>query len=82
MSYKRLCLLTDSPSNRGETPSIITGPGSKLSILRTENQATSDVRLPATSSDSQQPPQTEESGFRKISGLLELGIICLPGNLH
>ncbi|MEQ2195327.1 hypothetical protein XENOCAPTIV_010995, partial [Xenoophorus captivus] len=33
-----------------------------------------------TSSGCQQGSQTEESCFRKISSLLELGIICLPGS--
>ncbi|KAK5615048.1 hypothetical protein CRENBAI_006550 [Crenichthys baileyi] len=34
----------------------------------------------ATSSGCQHGSQTEESCFRKISSLLELGIICLPGS--
>ncbi|XP_017278402.1 uncharacterized protein LOC108239883 isoform X2 [Kryptolebias marmoratus] len=77
---KQRCWKKDSHSNRGETPSSINGLGSKLPNSKTENQSSSQVQLPGTSSDSQQPPQTKESAFGKISNLLKLGIICLPGS--
>ncbi|XP_072238645.1 quattro isoform X2 [Leuresthes tenuis] len=69
--------VTDSHSSRSETTK---GPDSKLLNSKAEKPSFPQVQLPATSSDSQQTPQTEESGFRRISSLLELGIICLPGS--
>ncbi|XP_015814953.3 quattro isoform X1 [Nothobranchius furzeri] len=63
-------------SSRGEPPASTNGPESKMS----ENQFSPHVQLPATNSGCQQPPQTKESGSRKIRSLLELGIICLPGS--
>ncbi|XP_029947989.1 quattro isoform X2 [Salarias fasciatus] len=53
-------------STKNETTA---GNASKLLNLKTE-------KLP----DTQLPPQNEECNFRRISGLLELGIICLPGS--
>ncbi|TMS19599.1 Pleckstrin homology domain-containing family G member 4B [Larimichthys crocea] len=70
----------DSQSSRSETPSTTDGPVSKLHNLKTEKPPSAQVQLPSTSSDTAQSTQTEESCFRSISALLELGIICLPGS--
>ncbi|XP_054877649.1 quattro [Poeciliopsis prolifica] len=50
------------------------GLGSKPFSIKAEKQTS------ATGSGCQQGSQTEQSCLRKISGLLELGIICLPGS--
>uniref|UniRef100_A0A1A7X9W0 Quattro n=1 Tax=Iconisemion striatum TaxID=60296 RepID=A0A1A7X9W0_9TELE len=65
-------------SSRGETPTSPNGPGSKVS--QTDKQSSPNVQFPASNSACQQLPQTKESGSRKTSSLLELGIICLPGS--
>ncbi|XP_041837157.1 uncharacterized protein KIAA1755-like [Melanotaenia boesemani] len=70
------CSKKDSHPSRGEDPFRTNGPGAKLNS-KTEKTFISQVQLPAPSTDLQ---QTEESGFRRVSGLLELGIICLPGS--
>ncbi|XP_014836635.1 PREDICTED: pleckstrin homology domain-containing family G member 4B-like isoform X2 [Poecilia mexicana] len=54
--------------------SSINGLGSKLFSIKVEKQPF------ATGSGCQQGSQTEQSCWRKISSLLELGIICLPGS--
>uniref|UniRef100_A0A7N6FGR0 Quattro n=1 Tax=Anabas testudineus TaxID=64144 RepID=A0A7N6FGR0_ANATE len=69
------CLLTDSHSSRSQTPSITEGSDSD-----TNKSPSPQVHLPSASSDTPQSPQREESNFRSISSLLELGIICLPGS--
>ncbi|XP_047439853.1 quattro [Mugil cephalus] len=72
---RQKCSKKDSHSSRSET--LFTGeePGSKLHNLKTAK--TSSPQAPSSSLDT---PPTEESSFRRISGLLELGIICLPGS--
>ncbi|XP_063330530.1 uncharacterized protein KIAA1755-like isoform X1 [Pelmatolapia mariae] len=65
------CLKKDSQPSRSEALSTAEGPGTKLHNLKTES---------ISSSDTQHSSQTEESAFRRISGLLELGIVCLPGS--
>uniref|UniRef100_A0A8D3E4N2 Quattro n=1 Tax=Scophthalmus maximus TaxID=52904 RepID=A0A8D3E4N2_SCOMX len=47
---------------------------------KTEKPSSPLVRLPSASSDTPPSPQSEESSFRSISGLLESAIICLPGS--
>ncbi|KAM9759771.1 quattro isoform 1-T1 [Menidia menidia] len=71
--------VTDSNSRRMETLSDTNGPCSKLNS-KTEKPSSAQVQLPATSSESQLSPQPEERSFTRISSLLELGIICLPGS--
>ncbi|XP_037620244.1 uncharacterized protein KIAA1755-like [Sebastes umbrosus] len=73
-------LKKDSQSSRSETPSAADGPDSKLHHSKTEKPSPAQVQLPSAGSDSPQPPQTKESGLRGVSGLLELGIISLPGS--
>ncbi|XP_044036632.1 uncharacterized protein KIAA1755 homolog [Siniperca chuatsi] len=70
----------DSQSSRSETPSTTDGQDSKIHNSKIEKPSSSQARLPSASSDTPQSPQTEESSFRGIIGLLELGIICLPGS--
>ncbi|XP_034388577.1 quattro isoform X2 [Cyclopterus lumpus] len=70
----------DSHSHRSETPSSADGPDSKLHNSKMEKPSLAQVQLLPASSDSAPPPQTEESGFRGVRGMLELGIICLPGS--
>ncbi|XP_069014057.1 quattro isoform X1 [Embiotoca jacksoni] len=65
-------------SSRSETPSATDAPGSKLHNLKAEKSSSPQIHLPSAGSDTQR--QTEESSFRRISGLLELGIVCLPGS--
>ncbi|KAM6927948.1 quattro [Xenentodon cancila] len=38
------------------------------------------VQLPATLPDSEKVQKIQDSGFRRVSSLLELGILCLPGS--
>ncbi|KAM4741771.1 quattro isoform 2-T2 [Anableps anableps] len=64
------CSKKDSDSST----SSINGLDSKLFSIKREKQ------FAATSSGCQQGSQTDQSWFRKISSLLELGIICLPGS--
>ncbi|XP_031132422.2 pleckstrin homology domain-containing family G member 4B-like [Sander lucioperca] len=70
----------DSQSSRSETPSAADGPDSKLHNSEIEKPSSPQVQLPSASSDTPHSPQTEESGFKGIGGLLELGIITLPGS--
>ncbi|KAM9361869.1 LOW QUALITY PROTEIN: quattro [Symphorus nematophorus] len=70
----------DSQLSRNETPCTTDGPVSKLHNSKTEKPSSLQVQPPSASSDAPQSPQTEESSFISISGLLELGIICLPGS--
>lgn len=74
------CPKKDSESSRGEAPSTTDGSGSKLHRLKIEKPSAPQVQHPSACCDTQLSPQTEESSFRRISGLLELGIICLPGS--
>ncbi|XP_028262297.1 quattro [Parambassis ranga] len=67
---RQKCHKKDSQSSRSKTSSTTDGPDSKVLSIKPS----------APPPDSQQPPLTEESTFRRISGLLELGIICLPGS--
>ncbi|XP_015256561.1 PREDICTED: uncharacterized protein LOC107101971 isoform X2 [Cyprinodon variegatus] len=67
------CWKKDSDSSRVELPFSLNGLGSKILSGKVEKQSS------ATSLDCQQGLQTEET-FRKISSLLEMGIICLPGS--
>ncbi|XP_075952517.1 quattro [Anarhichas minor] len=73
-------LKKDSQSTRSETPSTADGADSKLHNSKIEKPYPAQVQLLSASSDAPQPPQTEESGYRGIGGMLELGIICLPGS--
>lgn len=68
------CLKKDFLPSRSETAE---GPISKFFHLKTEKPSAPQVQLPLISPDT---PQNEESAFRRISGLLEMGIICLPGS--
>ncbi|XP_036958147.1 quattro isoform X2 [Acanthopagrus latus] len=71
----------DSQASRSQTPSATDGPDvSKLHDPKTEKPPSPQVQLPSAPPDTSQSPQTEESSFRSISRLLELGIICLPGS--
>ncbi|XP_018533165.1 uncharacterized protein LOC108884034 [Lates calcarifer] len=67
--------LVKKDSSRSETSSTTDGTDSRL-----HNSSSPQVQHPCANSDTLQSPQTEESSFRKISGLLELAIICLPGS--
>ncbi|XP_076610515.1 quattro isoform X1 [Chaetodon auriga] len=67
----------DSRSSRSETPSTTDGPVPKLHNSKTEKTSSPQVQVPSSSSDA---PQTEEATFKSVSGLLELGVICLPGS--
>ncbi|XP_030586304.1 quattro [Archocentrus centrarchus] len=73
-------LKKDSQPSRSETLSTTEGPGSKLHNLKTEKPSSPQAQLLSAGSDTQDPPQTEESSFKRISGLLELGIMSLPGS--
>ncbi|XP_029288016.1 quattro isoform X2 [Cottoperca gobio] len=71
----------DSQSSRSETPSSADGPDPKPHYSKIEKPSPQlPVQLPSASPATPQPPQTDESGFRGIGGLLELGIISLPGS--
>ncbi|XP_059184640.1 pleckstrin homology domain-containing family G member 4B-like [Centropristis striata] len=73
-------LKKDSQSFRSETPSTTDGQDSKLHNSKTEMPSSAQAQLPSASSDAPERPQTKKSSFRDIGGLLELGIICLPGS--
>lgn len=73
---KRKSPKKDSQSSRSETD----GPISKLHNSKTEKPPSPQVQLPPASSDTPRPPQSEDSSYRSISSLFELGIICLPGS--
>ncbi|XP_035517775.1 quattro [Morone saxatilis] len=77
---RRKCPKKDSQSSRSETPSTTDGPDLKLYHSKIERLSSPQVQLPSASPDTPQSTQTEISSFRSVSGLLELGIICLPGN--
>ncbi|KAM9860037.1 quattro [Aulostomus maculatus] len=62
----------DSQLCRSETPSTADGPVSRLQKIDKPSS-----HLASASAD---PPQNQESSLRSISGLLELGFICLPGS--
>ncbi|XP_040059586.2 quattro [Gasterosteus aculeatus] len=70
----------DSHLSRREIPSTVDGPDSKVHNSKIEKPSPAQLQLLSTSSDSNQPAQTQESWFRDIVGMLELGIICLPGS--
>ncbi|XP_034536478.1 triple functional domain protein-like [Notolabrus celidotus] len=70
----------DFQTSRSETPSSMDGPDSKLHNSKIERLSSPQGPHQFISSDKLHSPQTEESSFRHISGLLELGIICLPGS--
>lgn len=69
----------DPSSSRSENPSTTEGPVFKLNSSKTGKPSSPQAQPSSASSESQQPPQTEDSRFRRVSGLLELGVICLPG---
>ncbi|XP_055365060.1 quattro isoform X2 [Betta splendens] len=60
-------------SGRSQGPSITDGADS-------EPPPHLHVQLPSAPSDNRWSPLTEESSFKNISSLLELGIICLTGS--
>ncbi|XP_068171804.1 quattro isoform X2 [Antennarius striatus] len=66
---------------KGKTDTVPTTEesGSKLYNSKTEKLAL-QVEFSSTCSDTQEAPEAEESSFRNISALIELGIICLPGS--
>ncbi|XP_068455068.1 puratrophin-1-like [Clinocottus analis] len=66
----------DSHSHRGEPSSAADGPDSKLHHSKTEKSSHAQVQLPAAGSDSAQ----QLEGFRGVRGMLDLGIVCLPGS--
>ncbi|KAM7005870.1 quattro [Tautogolabrus adspersus] len=70
----------DSQSCRSDTPSTTDGPDSQLHNSKKEKPSSPAVPNPSASSDTTHSLQTERSGFSHISGLLELGIVCLPGS--
>ncbi|XP_075995050.1 quattro [Genypterus blacodes] len=63
----------DSRLIRCETPSAPDGDDSRLHSSRTHS-------APSPGSDAPQAPTSEDSSFRSVVGLLQLGIICLPGS--
>ncbi|XP_035008070.1 uncharacterized protein KIAA1755 [Hippoglossus stenolepis] len=77
---ERLSQKKDSHSSRSETSSTAEGGDSRLLNSKTEKTSSPQTAIPPASPDSPQSPHTEESTFRSISGLIELGIICLPGS--
>ncbi|AWP03134.1 pleckstrin -likey domain containing family G (with RhoGef domain) member 4 [Scophthalmus maximus] len=70
----------NSHSGKSETYTPTDGADSRLHNSKTEKPSSPLVRLPSASSDTPPSPQSEESSFRSISGLLESAIICLPGS--
>ncbi|XP_060926172.1 quattro [Limanda limanda] len=80
MKLERLSHKKDSHSSRSETSSTAEGADSRLFNSKTEKTSSSQTVIPPAGPDSPQSPHTEESTFRRISGLIELGIICLPGS--
>ncbi|XP_053297429.1 quattro [Pleuronectes platessa] len=77
MKLERLSQKKDSHSSRSETSSTAEGGDSRLFNSKTEKTSSPQTAIPPASPDS---PHTGESTFRSISGLIELGIICLPGS--
>ncbi|KAM4613204.1 quattro isoform 2-T2 [Polymixia lowei] len=69
----------DSQSGKSEIPSTTDGPESKLQNSKTEKPSSPPVQLAPPLSDDPSSPQSQQSSFRSISDLLQLGIICLPG---
>uniref|UniRef100_UPI003AABEE60 quattro n=1 Tax=Centroberyx gerrardi TaxID=166262 RepID=UPI003AABEE60 len=69
----------DSQSSKSEIPSATDGPDAKLQNSKTDKQSSPQVQLASPISDTPLSVQSKESSFRSISGLLQLGIICLPG---
>ncbi|XP_044205807.1 quattro [Thunnus albacares] len=67
----------DSQISRSETPFTTDGPDSRLQNSKIDKLSS---QLSSTTSDTPQSPQAQESRFKSISGLLDLGIICLPGS--
>ncbi|KAM7401842.1 hypothetical protein PAMP_017120 [Pampus punctatissimus] len=67
----------DSHLSRSETLFTTDGPDSRQQSAKTDKPSS---QLSPTTSDTPQSPQAQESRFKSISGLLELGIICLPGS--
>uniref|UniRef100_A0A3Q3KPC2 Quattro n=1 Tax=Monopterus albus TaxID=43700 RepID=A0A3Q3KPC2_MONAL len=70
----------DSQSSRSQTPSATDGSDCDQQNFEFNQSICPLVQLSSASSDAHQSPQTEEANFKSISGLLELGIICLPGS--
>lgn len=70
----------DLQSNRSETASATDSPILKVHNSKSERPPAAQVNLPSSGPDCPHRLQTEESSFRRISGLLELGIVCLPGS--
>nr|XP_019942589.1 PREDICTED: uncharacterized protein LOC109629334 [Paralichthys olivaceus] len=77
---ERLSQKKDSQSRRTETSSTADGADSRLLNSKTEKPSSSQTLIPPASPDPPLSPHTEESTFRSISGLIELGIVCLPGS--
>ncbi|KAM9409817.1 quattro [Pholidichthys leucotaenia] len=67
------------PKKDSQTCGSETLPITDFHNLRTQKSSSLQVQLPFVGSTPQEP-QTEESAFRGISGLLQLGIISLPGS--
>ncbi|XP_054641466.1 puratrophin-1-like isoform X2 [Dunckerocampus dactyliophorus] len=68
--------IKDSQSSGSETPSTSDGPYVRPQNLKTQDMSSS--QLLSVSSNS--TPQSLGSSVQSVSGLLELGIICLPGS--
>lgn len=71
-SFGNIC--ADLLSSRSESPSVVDGPVSQLHTSKAERLASSPQSF-----ETQNPSQSGQPSFRSVSGLLELGIICLPG---
>lgn len=71
--------LVDLQSNRSETASATDLPFFKAHNAKSERPPAAQVTLPSSEPDSLHRLHTEESSFRRVSHLLELGIVCLPG---
>ncbi|XP_056130265.1 quattro [Lampris incognitus] len=69
----------ESESGKSETPSTTAGLASKLQDVKRDKPSSPQAQLASLNSDVPLSPQSQESPFRSISGLLQLGIICLPG---
>ncbi|KAM3877939.1 quattro [Diretmus argenteus] len=72
-------IVQKSQSSKSELPLTTDAPDTKQPNTKTDKPSSSQVQLASSLSDTPLSPQTEESSFRSISGLLQLGIICLPG---
>lgn len=70
----------DSQSSWSEIPTTPDGQDSKLQNVKTDKPSPSQIQPASASPDTPPSPQTEESSFRNVRGLLELGVICLPGS--